>query len=61
MSPAESTNHTLSIRPAENFRIPPIIADVGPEATRRFFEFSKSGQRTNASGVVRPEIANHQT
>jgi hypothetical protein len=39
MSPAESANHTLSIRPAESFRIPAIIADVGPEATKRFFEF----------------------
>jgi hypothetical protein len=38
MSPAESANHALSIRPTENFRIPAIIADVGAEAAKRFSE-----------------------
>src|SRR6516162_5827831 len=29
----------LAIRSSESFQVPVIVADVGPEATKRFFEF----------------------
>jgi site-specific recombinase XerD len=33
------TNRTLALARAESFQVPAIVADVGPEATKRFFEF----------------------
>src|ERR1700722_13745285 len=29
----------ITIRPSETFQVPALVADVGPEATKRFFEF----------------------
>jgi hypothetical protein len=29
----------LTVHRAESFQVPAIVADVGPEATKRFFEF----------------------
>jgi integrase/recombinase XerD len=33
------TEATLTLAKAESFQVPALIADVGPEATKRFFEF----------------------
>src|SRR6202045_2178201 len=33
------SERTLVLHKAESFQVPAIIADVGPEATKRFFEF----------------------
>ena len=33
------TETALGLVKAESFQVPAIIADVGPEATKRFFEF----------------------
>ena len=34
-----SSNLPLTLAKAESFQVPALIADVGPEATKRFFEF----------------------
>jgi site-specific recombinase XerD len=33
------TEAALILRKAESFQVPALVADVGPEATKRFFEF----------------------
>src|SRR3981189_1025839 len=33
------TERALTLRKTESFQVPSIVADVGPEATKRFFEF----------------------
>ena len=33
------SERTLVLHKAESFQVPAIIAEVGPEATKRFFEF----------------------
>jgi site-specific recombinase XerD len=33
------SDRTLTLARAESFQVPAIVADVGPEATKRFFEF----------------------
>jgi len=38
-SGAPMSERTLVLHKAESFQVPAIIADVGPEATKRFFEF----------------------
>jgi site-specific recombinase XerD len=37
--PKPMSERTLVLQKAEPFQVPAIIADVGPEATKRFFEF----------------------
>jgi Phage integrase, N-terminal SAM-like domain len=39
--PADSkdSRELIAIRPAEGFQVPALVADVGPKATKRFFEF----------------------
>jgi hypothetical protein len=36
---APSRTHSDTITRAGSFRVPAIVAEVGPEATKRFFEF----------------------
>jgi hypothetical protein len=33
------SERTLVLHQPESFQVPAIVADVGPEATKRFFEF----------------------
>ena len=35
----EHLGQVIALRPAESFQVPALIAHVGPEATKRFFEF----------------------
>jgi hypothetical protein len=35
----ENSGQLIELRPAEGFQVPALIADVGPEAPKRFFEF----------------------
>lgn len=35
----ENARQLITLRPAEGFQVPVLVADVGPEATKRFFEF----------------------
>jgi hypothetical protein len=39
MPQPDPDRRTLALRPSEAFQVPAIIADVGPEAAKRFFEF----------------------
>ena len=46
------SERTLVLHKPESFQVPAIVADVGPEATKRFFEFlsrSRSATRTRGS------------
>ena len=35
----ENSGQPIALRPADGFQVPALIADLGPEATKRFFEF----------------------
>src|ERR1700751_5337017 len=35
----KNARELIAIRPSEGFQVPALVADVGPEATKRFFEF----------------------
>lgn len=35
----KTMEHAVALRPAGRFQVPAIVADVGPDATKRFFEF----------------------
>jgi hypothetical protein len=35
----ENARSLITLRTAEGFQVPALVADLGPEATKRFFEF----------------------
>jgi hypothetical protein len=50
------SERTLVLHKPESFQVPAIVADVGPEATKRFFEFlsrSRSATRTRGSRTTK--------
>jgi hypothetical protein len=53
---APMSERTLVLHKPESFQVPAIVADVGPEATKRFFEFlsrSRSATRTRGSRTTK--------
>jgi hypothetical protein len=58
-SPAPMTESALGIVKAESFQVPALIADIGPEATKRYFEFFPfpSATRTRGSLTIMPSAS----
>ena len=46
------SERTLVLHKAESFQVPAIIADVGPEATKRFFGFFTVPIRNNNTRIA---------